>query len=174
MSFLAAAIVVHDTHHRKAAPLYERLVDEGVTVAICPTITDLEFRSVLWKKALKLTPHQVEEVIEDAQRRLRSGQLMLPHPAPTDPAEIRRFFFGYAERLLNLYLGQVRRAEFRLTKGLMAHARECMLRWNLNAQDGVMLALAEEAAGQAGCLPHMATYDGAFREVDGLHVWGEP
>lgn len=174
MSFLAAAIVVHDTHHRKAAPLYERIVDEGVTVALCPRVTQLEFRAVLWRKARNLTPHEIEEVIEDGQRRLREGQLMLPHPAPADPAEIRQFFFDYAERLLALYLGQVRRAEFRLTNALIDHGRECMIRWNLNSQDGVVLAVAETAAAEAGTHPHLATYDRWFRAVDYLQIWGEP
>lgn len=174
MSFLAAAVVVHDNFHRHAAPLYERLVDEGVTVAICPTMTTLEFRAVLWKKAARLTPLQVAEVIEDGQRRLRTGQQMLPLPAPTDPAEIRRFFFDYAERLMAHYLGQLRRVEFRLTKDLVAHGRERMIEWDLNSHDGIMLAVAERAAATTGEEPHIASYDGAFEGVDYLHVWGAP
>lgn len=174
MSFLAAAIVVHDDHHADAAPLYERLVDEGTTVALCPTLTTLEFRAVLGRKVRKLTRLQLEEALEDGQRRLREGQLMFPQPAPSDPVEIRRFFFDYAERLLQLYLGQLRRAEFRLTKPLLAHGRECMVLWGLNSQDGVMMALAETAAAAAGTLPHMATYDKWFRKVDHLQLWGGP
>jgi predicted nucleic acid-binding protein len=76
------------------------------------------------------------------------------------------------ERLVYEQLSLLRSVRFRLTKPLLAMARNEMVLSGLRSHDAVVVAVARTLAEQLGIGPHLATVDRDFRRVDDLHVWG--
>ena len=71
-----------------------------------------------------------------------------------------------ADDLLHRFLAQFRRAEIRLSQRVVSLAIELVGRFDLQSYDAVQVASTLDA----GCAD-MASLDGDFRRVDGIHLW---
>jgi predicted nucleic acid-binding protein len=94
---------------------------------------------------------------------LPPGQLRLELNVPQDD---RVYWLRLADDLLHRFLAQFRRAEIRLSQRVVSLAIELVGRFDLQSYDAVQAASTLDA----GCA-HMASLDGDFCRVDGIHLW---
>jgi predicted nucleic acid-binding protein len=172
-SFLAAVINQRDAHHSRAWVLYERMVAEGTTVAICHPVLRIEFNSIFRTWSAGLQRRQVERLVELAEERLRGGQRALFAGAitPGDPVAKRRFLFRYGHLLVDQTLATLTVARIRLTNELLDRSVDEAVAGPLNSIDALHAAVARLLGEQLGVPPTIATFDGDFERLDGFHIW---
>ena len=172
-SFLAAVINQRDAHHSLAWALYERMVTDGTTVAICRPVLRIELNSIFRTWAAGLQRRQVERLVELADERLRGGQRALFTGAitPRDPVAKRRFLFRYGHLLVDQTLATLTVARIRLTNELLDRSVDEAVAGPLNSLDALHAAVARLLGQQLGMPPAIATFDSDFERLDGFEIW---
>lgn len=172
-SFLAAVINQRDAHHGTAWALYERMLADGTTVAVCHPVLRIEFNSIFRTWAAGLKRRQVERLVETAEERLRGGQraLFASSIAPSDPVAKRRFLFRYGHLLVDQTLATLPVARTRLTNDLLARSIDEAVAGPLNSLDAIHAAVARLLGQQLGISPAIVTFDADFARLDGFEIW---
>lgn len=147
-SFVVATLVAGEPRHMECLSFAEGLQSAG-TVVVYSTMLRLEHLNA-WRNLLK-------------KGLLPPGQLRLELNVPQDD---RVYWLRLADDLLHRFLAQFRRAEIRLSQRVVSLAIELVGRFDLQSYDAVQAASTLDA----GCA-HMASLDGDFCRVDGIHLW---
>ena len=172
-SFLAAVINQRDAHHAVAWALYEQMVANGTTVAICHPVLRIECNSIFRTWAAGLQRRQVERLVVSAEERLRGGQraMFASVITPGDPVAKRRFLFRYGHLLIDQTLATLTVARIRLTNDLLERSIDEAVAGPLNSLDALHAAVARLLGQELGTAPAIATFDNDFARLDGFHIW---
>lgn len=151
--FLIAGLIDGEPHHVQSRLLLDRAAAAG-TMLYLSSLSWMEFINVIIKDRFRV------RLSEDVQRRLQLRRWQ--------NARVRR---SYVEFMLGSFddaLAQFAWDEVALTPAIRRRAVEQIAVYDLRPQDAVHVA----SAFAAGCAD-FASFDEAFRRVDGLVLWND-
>ena len=99
-------------------------------------------------------------------RRLYKRRVISPNEVGGNVAADRVAAFRKADAALDTFLSGFECREATITKGLMQAASDMVARFDLNAHDALVAALARDLA-----ISHIASLDRDFRRIDGIELW---
>jgi predicted nucleic acid-binding protein len=151
--FLISALIQTETFHRRSVELIQRAADHSTEIYLS-SLTWMEFASAVAKERFRAgLPDELQQnfALRWWQRR-----------------SVRRRYLGYFLQRLQDTLDQFQWYEVSLTPEIRTLAIEGIMQFNLRPHDAVVRASAEWAG-----VTDLASYDEAFRRVDGLVLWND-
>lgn len=152
--FLISTIFTNQPHHQRSRALVERLLFEGRTALVVSSLLWTEFAHSICKEGFRLALEA------------REAQAVAPRRWQRRIARQRYLRCYVAQR--DGILAQFNWIEVPLDETIRRAAVDLMARHALGSQGTVHVATAF-AAGT----PHLASFDAAYRRVDGLALWND-
>jgi predicted nucleic acid-binding protein len=151
--FLIAALIQSETHHRHSADFLQQAAAHSTEIYLS-SLTWLEFASAVTKD------HFRARLPEEFQRRLELNRWQL--------RSVRRRYLELLFQRLRDTLDQFQWNEVSLSPEIRTLAIDDIMQFNLRSHDAVVHASASWAG-----VTDLASFDEAFRRVDGLVLWND-
>ncbi|MBI4570643.1 MAG: type II toxin-antitoxin system VapC family toxin [Chloroflexi bacterium] len=149
--FVVNVLHEREEFHKECARFAGALLDGDVTI-VYTQLLRLEFLSG-WQNAVR-------------RRGIPAGLLPAQARLMPDAQADLGVLYGVADRILADFLSLFDQYEVRLSAKLQDGARAHMARYNLKPLDACLIAAAFQVD-----VPHVASLDGRFRRVGGIHLW---
>ena len=143
-----------ERYYARCVVFFRRLAGTGVTTLYISSLTWMEFAHVVLGQRFR--------------DRLPPAIRQRFHLDRWHERSVREWYFAEYRRALEALLGQFAWDEIALTPEIRAEALALMVEYDLGSQDAVHLASARLAG-----VRDFASFDRAFRRVDGLHLWND-
>ncbi|HLH25961.1 MAG TPA: type II toxin-antitoxin system VapC family toxin [Chloroflexota bacterium] len=153
-NILVAHFVSNHVHHEQARDFLLPLFASGLTTLYVSPLTWVELTHVVCQAEFR------QALPEQWQREARLARW--------DRADVRRAYLRSFWVALEQLLNQFGWTEIALTEGMRARALTHVSDYGLAPEDALHLAAAQETG-----VFDLASFDAAFRRVDGLSLWND-
>lgn len=149
-----AYVIQNHPHHERVLGFLDRLARHGNTSLSISSLLWMEFVNVVTRETFR------RELPVELHRRFRLARW--------HEAGVRQTYLRFMERSLTVLLDQFAWDEVSVTPAVRALALRAVTHYNLRPYDAVHLACATISG-----VTDIASFDKAFRRVDGLNLWND-
>lgn len=152
--FILNYLIPTQPHHSRVVPFLQAVQSAGITTAYVSSLNWLEFGHVVRRESFR------NDLPSEWQQTYRLSHWRDP--------QVQRTFLDALCRMFEEFLDAFGWSEVSVTPTVRRSALALMPQYNLDSHDAVHVASCIEA----GVLD-IASFDAAFRRVDGLFVWND-